>query len=135
MIAIPVFDTITSEVNCMTNRQIEILRQCIYGVHFYNDVQGSDRGILMYLEHNGLVYTKALSPPVYRITQKGLAELQNIDDMEQKMRQNHAEQKAEKAKDRRFQLLNAIISAMVGAVFTLLVEHFDDVTAFFRRLF
>lgn len=131
----PVFDTITSEVNCMTNRQVEILRQCIYGVHYYNDVQGSDRGILMYLEHNGLVYTKSLSPPVYRITQKGLAVLQDIDDMEQKMRQNHAEQKAEKAKDRRFQLLNTLISAVAGAAFALLAEHFDDVAAFFRRLF
>lgn len=119
----------------MTNRQIEILRMSINGVHFYDDLDGEDRGILMYLEREGYVYTKALAPPIYHITQKGLAKLKTLDDMAQKVNQEHSEKKAERTKDRRFQLINTLVSALLGGLVTLIVEHFDSVILFFQNLF
>mgnify|MGYP000348240394 CR=1 FL=1 len=119
----------------MTDRQIEILRVSINGVHFYDDLDGEDRGVLMYLEREGYVYTKALDPPIYHITQKGLAHLKTLDDMAQKVNQEHSEKKAEQAKDRRFQLINTFVSAILGGVVTLVVEHFDSIIAFFQNLF
>lgn len=105
----------------MTNRQIEILRMSTNGILFYDDLDGEDRGVLMYLEQEGYVYTKALDPPIYNITQKGLAKLKTLDDMAQKVSQEHAEKKAEHAKDRRFQLINTLVSAVLGGAVTLIV--------------
>ena len=118
----------------MTDRQIEILRMSIYGVHFYDDLDGADRGVLMYLEQEGYVYTKALDPPIYYITQKGLAKLKALDDMAQKVNQEHAEKKAEHAKDRRFQFINTLVSAVLGGIVTLIVEHFDTILSFLQGL-
>lgn len=83
------------------------------------------------------------------VTQKGLtflypesAQRSDIDPvvlelkrMNDDMRQDHAEEQSEKKKDRRFQLLNTLFGALIGAFFTLLIEHLDRVLAFFSRLF
>ena len=42
---------------------------------------------------------------------------------------------AEKKSDRKFQAVNTIISALVGSLLTLLVEHFDEVTQWLASLF
>lgn len=119
----------------MTERQIEVLRMSINGVHFYDDLDGTDRGVLMYLEQEGYVYTKALDPPVYFIKQKGLAKLKEIDDMAQQMDQEHAEKKSEKAKDRRFQFVNTVVSAILGGLVTLVIERFNSIISFLQSLF
>lgn len=59
----------------LTRRQIEILEMCIDGVRLYS-LEGTDRGVILYLESEGLCYTKALSDPIYQITQKGRAALE-----------------------------------------------------------
>lgn len=119
----------------MTERQIEVLRMSINGVHLYDDLDGNDRGVLLYLAQEGYVYTKALDPPIYFTNQKGLAKLKELDDMTQKMDQEHAEKKAEQAKDRRFQLVNTVISAVLGGLVTLFIEHFDSIITFLQNLF
>ena len=60
------------------------------------------------------------------------AELKRMND---EMRQDHAEEQTEKKKDRRFQLLNTLFGALLGAVFTLLVEHWPDIVSFFSSIF
>lgn len=119
----------------MTDRQIEVLRMSINGVHFYNDLDDSGREAVQYLAGLKYVEVESLNPPIYRITQKGLAKLKAIDDMAQKMNQEHAEKKSEHAKDRRFQLINTLVSAVLGGVVALIVEHFDAILSFFKNLF
>ena len=58
--------------------------------------------------------------------------LKNMDD---NMRQNHAEEKAEKAKDRRFQIINTLIGAVSGSLITLLIEHWTGVVNWVVHLF
>ena len=55
--------------------------------------------------------------------------------MNDDMRQDHAEEQSEKKKDRCFQLLNTLFGALLGAAFTLLVEHWGEIWAYFVRLF
>ena len=119
----------------MTERQIEVLRMSINGVHFYDDLEENDRDVLMYLAQKNYVKTQALDPPIYFITQKGLAILNALDDMAQKVSQEHAEKKSEQAKDRRFQLINTLIGTVLGSAVTLTVEHFNSVISFFQNLF
>lgn len=47
--------------------------------------------------------------------------------MAQQMNNQHSEEKAEKAKDRRFQLINTLVGAVLGGMVTLLVEHFSGI--------
>lgn len=51
------------------------------------------------------------------------------------MRRNHAEEKAEKAKDRRFQLVNTLLGALAGALATLAIEHASSLYVFLQHLF
>ncbi len=95
---------------------------------------------------DGCVHFAATQPFV---TQKGLAFLypessqrNDIDPvvselkrMNDDMRQDHAEEQSEKKKDRCFQLLNTLFGALLGAAFTLLVEHWGEIWAYFVRLF
>ena len=81
----------------------------------------------MYLQNEGYVYTKALDPLIHFITQKGEAKLKELEDMAQQMNNQHSEEKAEKAKDRRFQLINTLVGAVLGGMVTLLVEHFSGI--------
>ena len=95
---------------------------------------------------DGYVHFAATQPFV---TQKGLAFLypetsqrSDIDPvvselkrMNDDMRQDHAEEQSEKKKDRCFQLLNTLFGALLGAAFTLLVEHWGEIWAYFVRLF
>lgn len=91
----------------MTKRQIEILKMSINGVHYY-DLDGNDRGALMYLQNEGYVYTKALDPPIYFITQKGEAKLQELEDI--------AEQEAEKKRQQRFENKISVLNVLVPAI-------------------
>lgn len=52
------------------------------------------------------------------LEQRQLAQdaLQSLQSMDENMRRNHAEEKAEKAKDRRFQLVNTLLGALAGAL-------------------
>lgn len=62
-----------------------------------------------------------------------LAAIQSeLSQMNEDMRHERAEQKAEKAKDRRFQFFNALISAVAGAIVTLLIEHFPEIVSLVR---
>ena len=63
----------------------------------------------------------------------GEAIVSELTRMNGDVRQNHAEEKSEKEKDRRFQLLNTLFGALLGAVFTLLVEHFGEIIKFFQQ--
>lgn len=118
----------------MTEKQIEVLRMSIKGVHFYDDLDDSGRDTIQYLARLKYVETESLDPPIYRITQKGLAKLEALDDMAQKVNQAHAEKKAEHAKDHRFQLINTLVSAVLGGIVTLIVEHFDSILSFLQGL-
>lgn len=56
----------------------------------------------------------------------------DLSQMNEDMRQDRTEQKAEKSKDRRFQLFNTLLGAVLGSLVTLLVEHFGEIIAFAR---
>lgn len=72
-----------------------------------------------------------LAPDFYMLTQKGKDLLCAEDKNAEKVAKHAAEKKA----DRRFQLANSVISAIIGSVVTLLVEHFPEITTFFQHLF
>ena len=61
--------------------------------------------------------------------------LQSLQSMDENMRRNHAEEKAEKAKDRRFQLVNTLLGALAGALATLAIEHASSLYVFLQHLF
>lgn len=95
---------------------------------------------------DGYVHFAATQPFV---TQKGLAFLypetsqrSDIDPvvselkrMNDDMRQDHAEEQSEKKKERCFQLLNTLFGALLGTLFTLLVEHWEEIWACLIRFF
>lgn len=56
---------------------------------------------------------------------------QEAEQRQEELRQQAAKEEAEKKSDRRFQLLNTLLSAFVGGILTLLVEHFDRILSFF----
>lgn len=60
---------------------------------------------------------------------------EELKRMNDDMRQNHAEEKSEKEKDRRFQLFNTFVGALIGSIFTLLIEHWNEITALFSSFF
>ncbi len=68
------------------------------------------------------------------LTGEGYTVLDKVRSAEEKRlykrRQNMADKKAEKNIDRRFQLFNTLLGAVVGAVLTLLIEHLPDIIAF-----
>ena len=104
----------------MTDRQIEVLRMSINGVHFYDDLDGPDRGVLVYLEQEGYVYTKALDPPIYFIKQKGLAKLKELDDKANQ----ESEEKRQKRFENKISVLNVLIPILTFFV-GIIVEHFS----------
>lgn len=71
------------------------------------------------------------------LEQRQLAQdaLQSLQSMDENMRRNHAEEKAEKAKDRRFQLVNTLLGALAGALATLAIEHASSLYVFLQHLF
>lgn len=96
----------------------------INGVHFYDDLDVGDRGVLMYLEQEGYVYTKALDPPIYLITQKGLAKLKEIEDK--------AKQEAKDEGQRRFQNKISVAQMLVPLItfiLGLVVEHYSGLVS------
>lgn len=105
----------------MTDRQIEILEMTKAGVDYY-DLHGTDIGVLMYLSNEGLCYTQALSPPIYHISQKGLAVLQQL--------QEEAEQKAKDERQKRFDnkisVLNVVVP-LLTFILGILLEHFSGI--------
>lgn len=71
----------------------------------------------------------------YTITSTGREVLELEEQRIQEQAQKMAEEKAEKRKDRCFQLLNSLFSAAAGALLTLSVEHFPAILDFLKSLF
>ena len=113
----------------LTRRQIEILEMCIDGVRLYR-LEGTDRGVILYLESEGLCYTKALSDPIYQITQKGRAALEEAYQA--------AEQKAKDERQQRFDNKISIANVLVPLVTFLLglvIEHYTGIVRLVLSLF
>lgn len=70
-----------------------------------------------------------------KLTDKGyqaaLAEEYRRDQLSHKM----ANEKARQKSDRRFQLLNSLLSAIAGVIITLLIEHFPAILKVLGRFF
>lgn len=114
----------------MTDKQIEILRRTITGLHGYDDVDSEGRSVLLFLSEQKYCCTKQLSDPVYWITQKGLAALQEIDDK--------AEQKSKDERQQRFENKVSVLSVLIPFVtfiLGILVEHFSGVLGLIIALF
>lgn len=62
---------------------------------------------------------------IYFVTEKGLAELEQAEQV----RQDRTDQRADKKRDRQI----TVISALAGSIVTLAVEHWHDMVAFFSR--
>lgn len=69
------------------------------------------------------------------ITEIGKDALAEYERAEDKMRQQKADKESEKKSDRKFQIINTLFGAIVGAVITLLIEHRSCVFDFFFNLF
>ena len=113
----------------LTRRQIEILEMCIDGVRLYS-LEGTDRGVILYLESEGLCYTKALSDPIHQITQKGRAALEEAYQA--------AEQKAKDERQQRFDNKISIANVLVPLVTFLLglvIEHYTGIVRLVLSLF
>lgn len=65
------------------------------------------------------------------ITEPGKRALEEFEEYARKM----SYERAEKKSDRRFQVLNTLLSAVVGSLLTLLVEHFSKILELLRKLF
>lgn len=69
------------------------------------------------------------------ITEIGKDALAEYERAEDEMRQQKADKESEKKSDHKFQILNTLFGAIVGAVITLLIEHRSCVVDFFFNLF
>ena len=70
------------------------------------------------------VYTKALDPPIYLITQKGLAKLKEIEDK--------AKQEAKDEGQRRFQnkiSVAQVLVPLITFILGLVVEHYSGLVS------
>lgn len=77
----------------------------------------------------------------FRLTAAGEMALVEFEHQREQDAQNRAKQEkaisqacVEKRKDRRHDYLVATFSAVLGVLFTLLVEHFDEIVAFLKQL-
>lgn len=75
-------------------------------------------------------------------TEKGLRYMLYLADREKEKAELQAKEASEKAerfarekRERRFSLLQSLISAAVGSLVTLFVEHFHEICLFFHSLF
>ena len=91
------------------------------------ELRQADKGrIDIYRPKPGTAAEKA-----YIIEQQERLRQQEAEQRQEELRRQTAKEEAEKKSDRRFQLLNTLLSAFVGSVLTLLVEHFDRILSFF----
>lgn len=68
-----------------------------------------------------------------KIEQEERLRRQEAEQRQEELCRQTAKEEAEKKSDRRFQLLNTLLSAFVGGVLTLLAEHFDRILSFFLQ--
>lgn len=105
-----------------------------------------------FMHDQGWIVCSRRAPNMIRITSAGHHQLRTMEEafhqqtqaveaihvlknMNDNVRQNHAEEKAEKAKDRRFQLINTMLGAISGSLITLLVEHWAGIVDWVLYLF
>lgn len=70
----------------------------------------------------------------YYITPPGTQELESEEDRRDQLAKDRAAKEADKRSDRRFQMLNTVVSAFLGFAFGLLAEHFVGILEFAIRL-
>lgn len=101
------------------------------GVDIYS-VTEEEQAIIMWLTKQGYFefYGGSLSSTVYVLTTKGKAFLsakeQNANAVADEMARKHRE----KISDRRFEIVKMLLSAVIGGIVTLAVEHFDAIVCF-----
>ncbi len=55
---------------------------------------------------------------------------EGLSSLKEDMRSYHAEEKAKKSKDKVFQILNSLISAVVGVLISEIFEHWPEIRSF-----
>lgn len=113
----------------MDSKTRDLMRHLNKGMvyHFFED--GMDDEMHDLLRRNICQAREDLAPDFYMLTQKG----KNLLCAEDKNAEKVAKHAAEKKADRRFQLANSVIAAIVGSAVTLLVEHFSEIITFFQH--
>ncbi len=84
------------------------------------------------LTYKGMQFLAGGGSPQSPDLQEIALELKSMND---DMRQQHSEEKTEKEIDRRFQLIYTVVSAAIGSLVTLFVEHFDGILSFIKGIF
>ena len=87
----------------------------------------------------GVVRTSAAGekPPYCRLklTDRGYQAVLAEEDIQKKVCDKMSNEKTRQKSDRRFQLLNSLLSAMVGSIIALLIEHYSTVLEGLRIFF
>jgi len=113
----------------------ELLRYCNYDLPF----DGQSNETLNFLFRKKYIVKHRISLPdgqisedvICSITEPGRKALEEFEEHADVM----ADKSAEKKSDRRFQILNSLLSAVVGSLLTLFVEHFSEIIQFIGNLF
>lgn len=102
----------------------------------YEGVDGITGDDLRFLAAKGLVKLEpAGDGEVFAApTAKGLTYFSDREDQLDEQVKKLAEEKAEKRSDRRFQLLNTLFSAVVGALLMCLYDHRGEILDLLRQL-
>lgn len=126
----------------MTSEQLDMLHRCTYGVDI-NKLPSDEMEILLWLADKNLCrpFGDLLESTIYVLTQDGATQLKSVEDTDNdraEQERKYNEQIAKADEDRKKQFRHdwgtAIVSAVFGAVLTLIVEHFSDILAFFSGL-
>ena len=107
----------------MTDKQIELMKKCVDGLEFYSLSQ-EEQEMLLWLSRKGFsrLASNTADCAVYILTQDG----EEFLDAKQREDEKAARDATEKTKDRRFNLMSSLLSAVlgsvVGALATLVVQ-------------
>lgn len=112
----------------MTDKQIEVLRASEKGVDYYTDLDEEGKPVVLFLFEKGLCSCEAAK---YWITEKGRAELAELEHAADKERKEHRE----KNSNRVFELIKSLFDAVIGALIALTIEHRAEIFAFLTSLF
>lgn len=103
-------------------------------------VSSSEEGErLEYLADSGYLVRHTLTPPTshsraliaYHVSPAGKDACEQYAEAERKEQENAAQIKRNDRRSKRHDFFVAVISAVVSALMTLLVEHFDEIVVFF----
>lgn len=121
---------------CLSDEQDAMVERCASPVDLYS-LEDDEQDTLLWLVTQGLVEKEhnTLACTTYVVSQPGKVYLSAKKKKAEEVAQNAAEKKTEKHNEHVFEVKLSLLSALAGAVLTLIVEHAGDIFRFFHNLF